>query len=421
MVGWFSGSDGTRAIPLTGTRVVDSRDGTGGWIGPIGPGEVRSFDPTVQGTVPVGAAALLDVVATNAATSDGWMTLYPCGGPVPPTSSVNPVPGIDSANVAVSRWARAGSSAPTAPIQVDLVIDVNASFGASGALQGLSVGSSAMLPASHPTATTTASAARPARNVWNVDAVGVPGSTVAVVRRRTVRHRHGLRERPGDGHGHPGRRPAEQYYLRCLPSDFPDLAVSRPDDPTPGWYLTTTGLQAPAGTTYAMVLDDHGAPVWYHKTPDRPRHEAHAQRGLRLVAAARLHLRRGPHRRVGGALDRRLPGPHLGDRRDPHRPARPVPAAERERAADLLPRAHGRRPDGLLGAGYGPGEDVVDGWIQEIRPNGTVAWEWHSEDHLGVAETTAQLDGVPLAADIPAGHVIDLLHINSVDVDPSHR
>ena len=28
------------------------------------------------------------------------------------------------------------------------------------------------------------------------------------------------------------------YWIRCLPSDFPPLAVTRPGLPPPGWYLT---------------------------------------------------------------------------------------------------------------------------------------------------------------------------------------
>ena len=39
--GWFTGTDGTRLEPVVGTRVVDSRDGTGGWSGPLRTGETQ--------------------------------------------------------------------------------------------------------------------------------------------------------------------------------------------------------------------------------------------------------------------------------------------------------------------------------------------------------------------------------------------
>src|SRR2546430_3352456 len=56
-----------------------------------------------------------------------------------------------------------------------------------------------------------------------------------------------------------------QYWIRCLPHDFPQIIVKahpHKGTPTPGWYLTGT-IGGPAG--YAMILDTNGTPVWYHK------------------------------------------------------------------------------------------------------------------------------------------------------------
>src|SRR5262245_5716948 len=56
------------------------------------------------------------------------------------------------------------------------------------------------------------------------------------------------------------------YWIRCLPSDFPALTVTRPGNPTPGWYLTGNLSGANSAGTYAMILDDNGTPVWYQET-----------------------------------------------------------------------------------------------------------------------------------------------------------
>ena len=62
---------------------------------------------------------------------------------------------------------------------------------------------------------------------------------------------------------------------------------------------------------------------------------------------------------------------------------------------------------------------MVDTWIQEITPAGTLAWSWHSEDHIAVAETVAQLDQASIIQTVGSPtQVLDLVHANSVDVDP---
>jgi hypothetical protein len=55
------------------------------------------------------------------------------------------------------------------------------------------------------------------------------------------------------------------YHFRCVPNDFPKLEVLRPGNPTPGWYLTTFGFGSTSGK-FAVILDNHGAPVWYKRT-----------------------------------------------------------------------------------------------------------------------------------------------------------
>src|SRR5207342_1869685 len=82
---------GPKAIiqPFAGQRIVDSRDGTGGWSTPMAGNEVRSFDPTTgSAAIDNVYAASLNVIATEGAGA-GHLRLFPCGGPTPLVSSLN--------------------------------------------------------------------------------------------------------------------------------------------------------------------------------------------------------------------------------------------------------------------------------------------------------------------------------------------
>jgi hypothetical protein len=60
--------------------------------------------------------------------------------------------------------------------------------------------------------------------------------------------------------------------------------------------------------------------------------------------------------------------------------------------------------------GGGPRGHVVGGIVQELAlPSGRLLWEWHSLDHVAVAETEIN---------VKPGPRFDYFHINSIDVAP---
>ena len=69
----------------------------------------------------------------------------------------------------------------------------------------------------------------------------------------------------------PGGAPGTtQYWVRCLPPDFPTLRVNQAGPASPGWtpgYYFTGNITSTNGAYYAMVLDGNGVPVWYQKVP----------------------------------------------------------------------------------------------------------------------------------------------------------
>lgn len=67
-----------------------------------------------------------------------------------------------------------------------------------------------------------------------------------------------------------GQSTAGSYWVRCLPHDFPRLSTTKGSgQPSmPGWYLTsniTGATTGPPDSSYAMVLDQNGTPVWYQR------------------------------------------------------------------------------------------------------------------------------------------------------------
>jgi Viral BACON domain len=104
----FTGNGGTATItvtlvipvfpghykPLVPVRILDTRDGTGGYFAPVGPNQSISVQVAGQGNVPAmnsatpPSAVVLNVTVTNP-TSAGYLTVYPTGVSRPTASNLN--------------------------------------------------------------------------------------------------------------------------------------------------------------------------------------------------------------------------------------------------------------------------------------------------------------------------------------------
>ncbi|MGE0878973.1 MAG: aryl-sulfate sulfotransferase [Acidimicrobiia bacterium] len=409
--------------PALAARVADSRDGTGGWAGAFVRGETRMLS-IPGGRMPIGVTTLMVNVTAAGTNDEGYLTAFPCvtvDDPVPVASSVNFKPGVATANlvtVPLSATARicVYSSAPT-----DVIVDLLASFGAPGGLNALSVMPLALTPAFSPTihdytvpcAEGTNALAVSATAALDDATVTINGNLIgkATLASISVQENQAIVARVTTFAG-----VSDEYWIRCLPADFPDLTVTRPGSPQPGYYLTTTGFLASTTQSYVMILDENGTPIWYRKMASPPG----------VFTAART---------VSGYIATVEP---LGDAfgTDPDgawhettvdgfevRSYRTVNAAtdlhefvQLSNGNVLLFSYPVRQHVDLtvLGNSLTDDEAVVDGHIQEIDQNGNLVWEWKSEDHIATAETTfvAQF---PVGADT----VTDLVHFNSIDVAPN--
>jgi hypothetical protein len=101
-------STGGRYTPLTPARILDTRDGTGGIVGPVGPGAV-DVQVTGRGGVPsTGVSAVAMNVTVTQPTASGYLTLYPAGTSLPLAANLNFTPAKTVPNLVVVKVGTAG-------------------------------------------------------------------------------------------------------------------------------------------------------------------------------------------------------------------------------------------------------------------------------------------------------------------------
>ena len=132
--------------PLSPTRILDTRDGTGGTSSPIGPGGTLTLQVTGRGGVPMsgGSAVVLNVTVTNTSASS-FLTVWPEGTALPEASNLNWVAGETRSNLvevalgnggALSVFNLAGSTDVVADVE-GYVGDSTNSSGPEGMFNGL--------------------------------------------------------------------------------------------------------------------------------------------------------------------------------------------------------------------------------------------------------------------------------------------
>ncbi len=127
VTGWLSPRGSSRLAPINPTRVVDTRSAIGGQR--LGAGTTMTVD--FNGLVPGGSSAVaLNVTGVNASTP-GFMTVFPCSGAVPNTSTVNYVAGEARPNNTIVGLA-GGRLCIYTDAATEVLVDLLGSFGPSG-------------------------------------------------------------------------------------------------------------------------------------------------------------------------------------------------------------------------------------------------------------------------------------------------
>jgi len=174
----------------------------------------------------------------------------------------------------------------------------------------------------------------------------------------------------------------DNYHVRCLPDDFPTWSWTSPGTPSAHFYIITPrNVQTPSGSPagdYVAIFDDDGVPVWWMES-SRPM-DAKLLTGEMLgwgrpsANGFEVHQLDGTlvktWKTVGVTIDlhdfQALPNGNVLLGSYPVRPG----------TTDLS--AYG---------GPATGGTPIDAEIQEIKPDGTVAWSWNAKDHIDLDET----------------------------------
>ncbi len=212
-----------------------------------------------------------------------------------------------------------------------------------------------------------------------------------------------------------GQSTAGSYWVRCLPHDFPRMVITKGSvtPSMPGWYLTgniTGASSGPPTSSYAMVLDPNGTPVWYQRTSG----------AINVTLLNNQTLAWAPFVWPGGVpyttynlanqtsgqlnpplqppdlheLQQVTGGPYSGDYvmiSDPLRTgvdlsALPVPALQ----------AYSAIPDCV---------------VEIFTPSGALAWSWDAYPEVGVDESLE-----PQYTNYDGTDAVDVYHCNSADV-----
>jgi len=203
---------------------------------------------------------------------------------------------------------------------------------------------------------------------------------------------------------------AGQYWIRCLPPDFPVLTATSPPDagPTPGYYLVDS-------LTYAFVLDTHGTPVWYARGTAVADVDSLATNTLSFAPNSTLPY--GYTEADGGALSFDVDDLTNSTTTEVTTVGTPTDQHELRLLPDgdyiLLsyPIETGVDLTGLNT--YGSNETMADCEIEEVDSQGNLVWSWRATQHIDPVKESQE----PQSNVINGVAVIDAFHCNSVDVD----
>jgi hypothetical protein len=204
-----------------------------------------------------------------------------------------------------------------------------------------------------------------------------------------------------------------QYWIRCLPHDFPTLTVSKPGAPPPGWYLTGNVTRSPSSSAYAMILDNNGTPVWYRKPS--------GSQVLNLTELNDGTIAWEDSAGLGFSID---PAAAYEDYNLVTRATTflraPIPPTDFH---ELHPMANGHllflsTPlTSNVDLGNGSRGTIVDCVLQEVDQSGNLVWLWRATDHISVAETAHPLFGVMVNGQLS----YDVFHCNSADTEATNQ
>jgi len=122
--------------PAAPSRLLETRSGEGlntvdGLFNAIGVrigGSVTELQVTGRAGVPADAIAVALNVAVDNPAGAGFITVFPCGSPIPNIATVNYAAGITASNGTIAQIGAGGKVCIYTMTQTDLIVDLNGWF-----------------------------------------------------------------------------------------------------------------------------------------------------------------------------------------------------------------------------------------------------------------------------------------------------
>ncbi len=190
------------------------------------------------------------------------------------------------------------------------------------------------------------------------------------------------------------------WYMRCLPSDFPDFNSTVTGTPQSQFFLTAN-TRPGAREGYAMFFDDNGVPVWWHPTlPDVQFANTDGQGDV----AWTVHLQPVPVFTLAGQ--------RLGQITSPDGPIdiHELQFLSGGRVLVAVPEQKCCVDLSSWGSGFPTNATISDQVIELIGPGDKVLWSWDTFAHINpVVETNPQWYST-----ISGPNPYDVYHLNSI-------
>ncbi len=201
-----------------------------------------------------------------------------------------------------------------------------------------------------------------------------------------------------------------QYWIRCLPPNFPKYSVDKPGHISSGYYLMNS-IYLNGTTNYYLILNKYGSPVWYHQVPTG------TTPNLFKLIAPDTFLFSSYYANIGTKanfsffnLDSQISTPLYSPNGqiDSHDYA-VAGNGDRFISSGYLKTAN------YSSLGYSSNQLYIDNVIQELSSNGQIVWQWDPANHICPAESDNYISyTVGL-------NTIDPLHLNSFSLSPDGK
>jgi len=238
------------------------------------------------------------------------------------------------------------------------------------------------------------------------------------------------------------------YWVRCLPHDFPGIKVTTTGDAGPGYYAIGNHVVPSGQSGYAIILDGNGVPLWYSASlgTNQAGDVESLQPGqisfipVSFVAYNPFHVETisssPPPTSITvaasdaglGSTDAGLTLNYTSDEHDLRYQKSNghyfTFSSNLVTGVDLTGMANPIHVDGSP-ATLGPNSTIQDCSVLEVDPNkttGNVVWSWSAFAHFDPVKVTVH----PATAQgqvglTPEGDAVyDVFHCTSIDIDPAN-